>query len=491
LNKLITFYFIFFDFCDQRREETMKQKLTFWLIFSLLLLSFSVIGYAAQAKITAQTAASDAQATTAIDEEEQTFKQIEKIVLAFRQAMLISTCEYYRPLGDEDLKKLEKYLRDYFPLNLDPHTKVMSEEEMKKFTETSFVGIGISVEACPETTKKRLARLLAIQKEFLTEEFIKKISSHHDLERSTSEFLVAASPEYKAVRDDLINGLLDEKGIHIKGVIDGSPAEKSGLTKAYDGWYITAVGKTKTAGRQLGEMVDLIRGKKDTAVSVTLTSPDGSKTKTFTIARGSVATNRLESRIIPGTDIGYIKIMEFNVDPQDFYKACAELKKAGARALIIDLENNPGGELNSTLDIANLFVDKGQTLLYTKGRSGIYLSYKAYREKMFDWPIAVLINENSASASEVLAGIIQDYGLGTIIGVRSYGKGSAQIPRDIPADKSTIKITIAKYYLPVKKISPDGIGITPDIEIKDDPATPESETLQKAVEVLNEKLKQK
>ena len=412
-------------------------------------------------------------------------RRISELLDAFEKSVAIVAREYYRSLTDEDVKNLEEYLKDYFPKYLDQHTMIMSEKELSRLLDSSISGIGIIVGLCPEMLKQAQESLKKIEAEFLTEAGAEKLKNDPNAFLRAIQFLETVSPEYKKIREALIAGKLNDQGVYIKEVIEGSPAEKCGLT---EGWYITKVGDTNAAGRTLGEMVDLIRGETGTPVTIAVRLPDGSRTKTFTITRGEIEIAPVTSRIIPGTGIGYIKVSRFDDNCLEFLKKLEALKKAGAKALIIDVENNPGGNLRETLQIADAFIEPGKPLLYIKGRNNELVLYvKSETAKSFSGPIAVLINGNSASASEVLAGILKDYGLAILMGTKSYGKGSVQTIRRLP-DNSGLKITIKKYHLPVTKACPDGIGITPDVEIEDDPATEENEPLQKAIEILKGKI---
>ncbi|MFH0891711.1 MAG: S41 family peptidase [Candidatus Falkowbacteria bacterium] len=413
-------------------------------------------------------------------------RRISELLDAFEKSVAIVAREYYRSLTDEDVKKLEEYLQDYFPKNLDQHTMLMSKKELSRFLESSIGGIGILVGLCPEAFKEAQESLKKIEAEFLTEAGAEKIKNDPNAFLRATQFLETVSPEYKKISEALIKGNLNYRGVYIKEVVEGSPAEKCGLPK---GWYITKAGETNAAGRTLGEMTDAIRGEAGTPITIAVRSPDGSRIKTFTIIREVIEISPVTSRMIPGTEFGYIKISRFDDNCLEFLNKLEILKKAGAKALVIDVENNPGGNLMETLQIADAFIEPGKPLLYTKGRKdetpSLYRQSKT--AKSFSGPIVVLINGGSASASEVLAGILQNYGLATIVGIKSYGKGSVQVISLLP-DNSGLKITIKKYHLPVTKACPDGIGITPDVKIEDDPTTEENEPLQKAIEILKGKI---
>ena len=187
-------------------------------------------------------------------------------------------------------------------------------------------------------------------------------------------------------------------------------------------------------------------------------------------------------------DIGYIEITEFSkVTAAQFEKELLSLLKQGLKGLIIDLRNNPGGMVDVVTEIADMLLPEG-IITYTVDKNGNRVDFKS-EEGCIDIPIAVLVNEGSASASELLAGALQDNGRGVIIGTQTYGKGIVQGLYSL-SDGSGLKITIQKYFTP-DGVCIQGIGITPDYEIESDDRSASDNDKQyvKALEILNDKIK--
>lgn len=187
--------------------------------------------------------------------------------------------------------------------------------------------------------------------------------------------------------------------------------------------------------------------------------------------------------------IGYIAVSEFDLVTYDQYKqALEDLESQGMKGLIVDLRNNPGGNLTTVCDMVDLMLPEG-LIVYTKDKSGKKEEISSDDAHQFNLPLAVLVNGNSASASEIYAGAIQDHGTGTIVGTQSYGKGLVQQIFDLK-DGTSVKLTIAEYFTPNGR-NIHGKGITPDVEVEyeENEEDPEADNqLEKAVEVLREKM---
>ena len=186
-------------------------------------------------------------------------------------------------------------------------------------------------------------------------------------------------------------------------------------------------------------------------------------------------------------NIGYIQLTEFDtVTVEQFNLAVEELTAMGADRFIFDLRDNGGGLLSSVCDILDTILPKG-LLVYTEDKNGEKTEYKSTADEVFDKPLVVLVNGDSASASEIFAGAIQDYGVGTIVGTQTFGKGIVQQMIAL-GDGSAVKLTISKYYTP-NGVCIHGSGIEPDIELEFDAEKyleDESDNqLQKAIEVLS------
>lgn len=273
----------------------------------------------------------------------------------------------------------------------------------------------------------------------------------------------------------------------VKPMKDG-PAAKAGI-KAGD--ILTKVeGEEIAADEELTSVVSKVKGKEGTKVTLTFLR-DG-KEKDYILKRQEIQNPTVEYEMLEN-QVGYIKITEFNeVTVEQFDEALGDLNEKGMKKLVLDLRDNPGGLLSAVTDIADMILPTGM-IVYTEDKNGDRSEYEAKTEECVEQPIAVLINENSASASEILAGAIQDYDAGTIVGTTSYGKGIVQNIFQM-GDGSAVKLTISNYYTP-KGRNIHKKGIEPDVEVelketlKDQTEIKKSEDnqLQKALEVLEKK----
>ena len=241
-----------------------------------------------------------------------------------------------------------------------------------------------------------------------------------------------------------------------------SPAEKAGL-KENDILY-KVEGKEVT-GKDLSKVVSKVKGEKGTTVELTVLRGEDAKEVTVTATRDTVQAQTIEYKMMDDK-IGYIRVSEFDTVTYDQYKeALDDLEKQGMTGLVVDLRNNPGGSLSTVCDMLDLMLPKG-LIVYTEDKNGKKTKMKSDEEHQFTKPLAVLVNGNSASASEIFAGAIQDYGKGTIIGTQTYGKGIVQTVKPL-TDGSAIKFTIAKYFTP-KGQDIHGKGVTPDMVVEYD-----------------------
>ncbi len=267
--------------------------------------------------------------------------------------------------------------------------------------------------------------------------------------------------------------------------IEGTPAWKSGV-KAKD--KIVRIDDESTRDISLSEAVKKLRGKPGTEIEITVFRESAGKILNFTITREIIHIQDVKNVMILDDNIGYIRLTEFREDShKEFKKALNELKDQGANSLIVDLRNNPGGLLNIAIDITAEFLPEGKTIVTTKSRNPSQNSVEKSQNingDFINWPIAVLINEGSASGSEIFAGALKDNKRAIIIGTQSFGKGSVQSVIPLP-DGAGLKLTTSKYFTP-SDISIHGIGITPDIIIEykseKDENTPEE---KKAEEIFD------
>jgi carboxyl-terminal processing protease len=247
--------------------------------------------------------------------------------------------------------------------------------------------------------------------------------------------------------------------------IEDTPAWKAGI-KAKD--RIVKINNDLTRDMTLTDAVKKLRGKVGEAVTITVLRESEKKLLEFKIVRGVIKIQDIKGARILDEGIGYIRLVEFRENSAgEMDKALDKLKKAGLNALILDLRNNPGGLLDSAVEISERFLEKGKLIVSTKGRIvSQNMEFTAgYPKPMLDLPMAILINEGSASGSEIVAGAMKDYKRAIIIGVRSFGKGSVQTIVPL-SDGSALRLTTSKYFTPSNKLI-HGIGIIPDITVEE------------------------
>ncbi|MBO6242606.1 MAG: S41 family peptidase [Butyrivibrio sp.] len=272
----------------------------------------------------------------------------------------------------------------------------------------------------------------------------------------------------------------------ISGVMEGSPAEEAQL-QTDD--IIYEVNKESTQGLELSEVVSLIKGEEGTTVHLTLLRGSDLEEIEVDVMRAKVSVPTVKTEVMED-GIGYLQITEFDeVTPDQFTEGMAELRANNIEGLIIDLRSNPGGSLTAVCDIARQLLPKG-TIVYTVDREGNREDYTCDGTHEIDIPVVVLVNKYSASASEILSGAIKDYGIGTLVGTTTYGKGIVQRIFDLK-DGTAIKLTVSNYYTP-NGSDIHGVGIEPDVEVEfDADAYAEDKTdnqLNKAIEVLKESM---
>lgn len=277
----------------------------------------------------------------------------------------------------------------------------------------------------------------------------------------------------------VVMGFKDDKIIVLK-VIEDTPAAKAGITA---GDAILSIDGQDVSELQPDEAAEHIRGKKGTVVKLMIRHKDGSEEE-YSVTRDAIHTPSVAGRMLPD-GMGYIRIGNFaEKTGEEFKKEYEELEAQGMKGLILDLRENPGGLVKSCVDVASEIVPKG-TVVTVKNRNGDIKEYDSPLENP-KYPIVVLIDGNSASAAEILAGALHDTRAATLVGEKSYGKGSVQVVLPMFEDDA-MKLTIARYYTPSGTCI-DGVGIQPDVEI----ALPEDATedvqLKKAQEVLGQKI---
>ena len=280
--------------------------------------------------------------------------------------------------------------------------------------------------------------------------------------------------------------LEDTGELSVVSCFDGTPAQEAGLQP---GDVITGWNGKSVEGMELSELVSKI--KTDPEEQLTLEIERDGETLEVELTRREVQIPTVEYEMLDN-QIGYIRLVEFDeVTADQFKEALEDLETQNMEKLIIDVRNNPGGVLQVVCDMLDQLLPEG-LIVYTEDKNGNRKEYTSDEEHQFTKPLAVLANENSASASEIFAGAIQDYGIGTIVGTTTFGKGIVQRTFYL-SDGTGVKLTVAKYYTP-KGHDIHKKGITPDVEIELDEelknqssiSHEEDNQLQKAIEVLQE-----
>lgn len=366
-------------------------------------------------------------------------ENVKYVQISSKDSAISSTLASFRKIIDQkflgeidEQKMMSETIKGYIKGLDDPYTEYMTKEEMDDFSADvmgNFAGIGI----------------------YLTK----------DTEKNA---VVIISP------------------------IKDTPAFKAGILP---GDIVTKVNGVSYTGEQLNEASNKIKGEIGTTVKLEILR-DG-EIKEFEITREQIKINHVESKVIDN-EIGYIEFNSFDEGcSEEFKQKLEELKSKNVKSLIIDIRNNGGGLVDEALKIADYIVEKDATLLITTDKKGKEEITKATQEPIIDLPIVLLTNKSSASASEILAGILKDNKKATIVGEKTYGKGVIQELLTLK-DGSGLKITTNEYYTPNKnKINK--VGITPDIEVKLDESVEnqlvieeaKDNQLQKAIEVLKNK----
>ena len=243
----------------------------------------------------------------------------------------------------------------------------------------------------------------------------------------------------------------------ISGVIPGTPAEEAGLR---ENDIIYMVDGESVQGMELTEIVSRVKGEENTVVHLTIVREGETDYLEMDVARSKIESPTVTYEMYDN-GVGYIRITEFDdVTVNQFTTAMDSIKEADAKGLILDLRSNPGGSLSAVVDIARQMLPKG-LIVYTEDKNGKREEYTCDGKQELQIPLVVLVNGNSASASEIMAGAIKDYGIGMLIGTTTFGKGIVQ--RILPlTDGTALKLTISAYYTPNGN-NIHGIGIEPDI----------------------------
>ncbi|HET6675053.1 MAG TPA: S41 family peptidase, partial [Nitrospiraceae bacterium] len=253
-----------------------------------------------------------------------------------------------------------------------------------------------------------------------------------------------------------------ENRLAVIAPIEGTPAYRAGI-KAGD--FITKVNDEPTKDLTLMDAVQKMRGPKGTKVHLTIQRDGATDPMVFSLVRDTIKIESVKSRVIDNT-IGYIRLTQFQeATGRDLSRALRQFREQKVQGTVLDLRNNPGGLLTAAVDVSEQFVGNGKLIVYTKGREGKKDEwFSKTKESLEDYPMIILVNEGSASASEIVAGALQDWGRAVVVGTTTFGKGSVQTILPL-GDGSGLRLTTAKYYTP-KGRSIQSTGITPDIVVK-------------------------
>ena len=252
-----------------------------------------------------------------------------------------------------------------------------------------------------------------------------------------------------------------DKMLTVIAPIEDTPAYRAGI-KAGD--TIIKIEGESTKDISLQDAVTKLRGPKGTKVTITVFREGWEKPKDFTIVREVIQIKSVKYKALED-NIGYVKLTQFQQrTSEDLENALDTLEKDKINSLILDLRNNPGGLLNSAVDVSSQFLPDGKLVVYIKGRTGEQQDFNTSGTKNIEYPMIVLVNEGSASASEIVAGALQDWRRAVILGTQTFGKGSVQTVIPL-SDGSALRLTTARYYTP-KGRSIQTTGITPDIVVQ-------------------------
>lgn len=278
----------------------------------------------------------------------------------------------------------------------------------------------------------------------------------------------------------------DESGsVIFVEIHEGSPAESAGFQ---EGDVVYKIDGEDVTEYDIDKVLSKIKGDVGTEVEITILRGENREEVTATLVRERIETQTVLYEMAE-EQIGYIGIKEFDtVTLKQFENALSDLETREMKGLVIDLRDNPGGSLDTVCDMLDLLLPEG-TIVYTENRSGKGDTYTSDEEHKLEIPLAVLVNGRSASASEIFAGAVQDYGTGTIVGTTTFGKGVVQNVFPL-SDGTSLKLTVSEYFTP-KGRSINGIGIVPDVEVEfdtDGQGKYGDNQLEKAIEIVKERM---
>lgn len=301
-------------------------------------------------------------------------------------------------------------------------------------------------------------------------------SEYYDKDE-TKEMIEMTTGEYSGIGAVLSQDQTTGAAV-ILDTYEGSPSNEAGIKT---GDIIVKVGDTDVAGMSLTEIVSHIKGEEGTEVTIEVLR--GEEKLSMTMKRAKIKVQTVKHELLDD-QTGYLQITEFEQPTYDqFREAMDDLESRGMKRLVVDLRNNPGGDLDTVCRILDDLLPEG-VIVSIKSKDGSKEDYKSDAEHSFTKPLAVLVNGNSASASEIFSGAVQDYGIGTIVGETTFGKGIVQQLYDLK-DGTMVKLTIAQYFTPKGRYIHKK-GIVPDVEIKapKDESEGNDVQLDKALEIV-------
>jgi carboxyl-terminal processing protease len=427
-----------------------------------------------------------------LEAEADAYKELE----VFKEALTIVRKNYVEDIQSKDL--INGAIKGMVE-SLDTHPDFIQSEQYKRMkldTKSYFMSKLIGTEE-PEVDRNDEMKLfkdtMAIVRRNHEEDIQQKdliygaikgmvgsLDAHSDFmtPEQYSEMEVDAKGEFGGIgiKLDFKEGVLT-----VIDLLDDTPAFKSGIK---EGDKIIRINNELTKEMSLQNAVSKMRGTPSTTVKISVLREGWKETKDFTITRKIIKIQSVKSKMLKD-GIGYIKIYQFQKQTApDLSAALSRLTQDNMKSLILDLRDNPGGLLYSAVDIAGHFIPSGKLVVYTKDRKGIKKEYLSRKNNSYSTlPVVVIVNEGSASASEILAGALKDWHRATIIGTTTYGKGSVQTVVPLK-DGSALKLTTSKYYTP-KGISIQTTGISPDILVK--PKMEKAQHVQHVHPVIGEK----
>lgn len=266
-------------------------------------------------------------------------------------------------------------------------------------------------------------------------------------------------------------------------VYKDSPAAEAGFQ---NGDILSKINGKSVSGMKIDEVTGKMRGEQGTQVTLTVVRGDEAKEYEAVVVRRKIEAQTVEYEMKDG-GVGYVWVKQFDtVTYEQFLTAVGELQNKGMKGLLIDLRGNPGGNLDTVCQMLDVILPGG-TIVYTEDRNGKRETFTSDEERKMDLPMVVLVNEKSASASEIFAGALQDYGKAAIVGMTTFGKGIVQDIFPLP-DGTAVKMTVSEYFTP-KGRSIHGKGVKPDVEVEYiyDPRNPDADNqLDRAAEVLKD-----